>query len=101
MTVEPLPKGKRPMRALHVLPAAVVLVLCGFSIARSAETTMERPFGGPPPPKSRKMGPAPKGTACKTPTITCKLDKARPVGATCTCPGSDGKPVSGKVELSL
>jgi hypothetical protein len=59
------------------------------------DTTMERPFGGPPPPKSRKME-RPKGTTCKTPTITCELPKAQSVGTTCSCPGSDGKPIKGK-----
>jgi len=88
------------MRSLCPLAAIVVLAMCGSSIAFSAETAMERPFGGPPPPKSRKMERAPKGTSCKTPAKTCELPKAQSVGATCTCPGSDSKPVSGKVEQS-
>jgi hypothetical protein len=99
MTLELSSKGKRPMRALRPLPAVVVLVLCGFSLAYAAETTMERPFGGPPPPKTRKMERA-KGTTCATPTVTCELPKPRPVGTICTCPGSDDKPIAGKVERS-
>ena len=88
------------MRSLRALAASAVLAVCSSSIAFAAETTMERPFGGPPPPKTRKMGPAPKGTTCKTPANTCELPKPRPVGASCTCPGSDGKPLSGKVQPS-
>ena len=87
------------MKALRPLPAVGVLVLCSLSIAYAAEVTMERPFGGPPPPKSRKMERS-KGTICKTATITCELQKAQSVGTTCTCTGSDGKPISGKVDRS-
>jgi hypothetical protein len=86
------------MRSLCPLAATAVLAMCSASIAFAAETTMERPFGGPPPPKTRKMESAPKGTTCKTPASTCELPKARPVGAACTCPGSGGKPLSGKVQ---
>jgi hypothetical protein len=88
------------MRSLRASAATAILAMCYCSIALAAETTMERPFGGPPPPKSRKMGPAPKGTVCKTPVNTCELPKPKAVGATCTCPGNDGKPQSGKVQPS-
>ena len=87
------------MRSLRPAFAVGVLALCGVSFfaAYAADVTNERPFGGPFPPKKRGMDRTPKATNCKTPTITCKLQKAQPVGADCSCPGSDGKPIAGKV----
>jgi hypothetical protein len=97
------------MSSLRLVAAVGGLALCGISFiaAHAAEGTggdpsllrlvQERPFGGPPPPKSRKMDRVPKGTSCKTPSVTCKLQKAQPVGAACSCSGSDGEPIAGKV----
>jgi hypothetical protein len=77
--------------------AAGVLALCGMALvaAQAADGTDERPFGGPLP-LTRKME-RPKGTSCKTPTITCKLQSAQLLGTVCACAGGDGKPVSGNV----
>lgn len=85
--------------------AAVVLVPALSDAPRAAEgdgrpstpqrSTEERPFGGPPP-NMRGLVLKKAGTKCKTAAATCQLEKARPVGAACTCPG-DGT-AQGKVE---
>jgi hypothetical protein len=84
------------MDALRSLAIVAGLVLCSVSVAVAAEPSTERPFGGPMPPKTRKMEP-PKGTSCKTATITCKTQSAQLLGTVCSCAGSEGKPVSGTV----
>jgi hypothetical protein len=58
---------------------------------------LERPFGGPMPPKRRSLEPPRSGTGCKTPTTVCKLQKKQPVGDACSCPETDGKPTTGIV----
>jgi hypothetical protein len=83
------------MSGSRLFIAAGVFALCSVAVAftEAAEVTHERPFGGPLP-GTRKMSP-PKGTNCKTPTVTCKLQSAQLLGTVCSCAGSDGKPVSG------
>ena len=89
----------RPMAAI------AALALCGLSFPVYAadpgvprRSVEERPFGGPPPQR-RSMG-KPFGTSCKTPAATCKLEKSREVGSACSCPGGEGKTLSGVVEDS-
>jgi hypothetical protein len=99
------------MKSLRTVLAA--LALCGIAaVAGHAADTGERPFGGPPPPPSRVDerpfgGPPPlkrsikpdvSGTICKTATETCKLEKAQPAGAACSCPASGGQAVPGQVQ---
>ena len=68
------------------------------SLRRYAQVDhQERPFGGPMPPKKRSLEPPRSAGTCKTPTTVCKLQKAQPIGATCSCPESDGKPIPGVV----
>jgi hypothetical protein len=38
------------------------------------------------------------GTSCKTPSLSCKLEKAQQVGSACACPGRDGKEAAGVIE---
>jgi hypothetical protein len=97
------------MRSL-VPPAAIfAIVLWGLpAAAQAAERNGEQPFGGPPPqrqieerpfggPPPRNRSVQPDGFACRTATSVCKLDKARPVGAACSCPAGANS-VPGKVE---
>jgi hypothetical protein len=81
---------------LLAIPAALACERgeCRTALPRLAQ---ERPFGGPLPPKRRSIEKAPLGKACKTPASACKLPDAQPVGDACSCPGSDGKPVTGTV----
>jgi hypothetical protein len=89
------------------LAAAVAAVaLCAVSLPAPAADTPgmprrtidERPFGGPPPQR-RSMDPTKVwGTSCKTPSLSCKLEKAQQVGSACACPGSDGKEAAGVIE---
>ena len=58
--------------------------------------TEERPFGGPPP--DRRLKPQKTGKTCRTSAGTCELDKARPVGAACSCADGRGAGADGKVE---
>jgi hypothetical protein len=68
------------------------------TIRRHAQAEhQERPFGGPMPPKRRSLERPRAGTNCKTPTSVCKLQNAQPVGDTCSCPETDGKPTTGVV----
>ena len=99
------------MYSLRLIAAVAGIALCSASFSTcTAEgfedmltrrsmlrLAQERPFGGPMPPKTRSLAPKPSGKACKTPAITCKLQDAQPVGDACSCPGSDGKPVTGSV----
>ena len=100
------------MSWLRPVAAVAALALCSLSFpaAYAADGMGDRPFGGPPPPRQVEErpfgGPPPQrrslqpktGTSCKTPAVTCKLQNAQPIGGACSCPGSDGKPVSGVVE---
>jgi hypothetical protein len=81
---------------LLAIPAALACesAQCRTGLPRLAQ---ERPFGGPLPPRKRSLEKAPLGRACKTPAITCKLPGAQPLGDACSCPGSDGKPITGTV----
>jgi hypothetical protein len=93
-----------------VLPAVTfAIVLCGLpALAQAADRGGEQPFGGPtpqrqieerpfggPPPRSRSM--QGQGLACRTASSVCRLEKAKPVGAACSCPGGTSS-VPGKVE---
>jgi hypothetical protein len=91
------------MNARRLLAAVGALALLGLSvpIAHAADgvprrVIEERPFGGPPPQR-RSMGKA-WSTSCKTPALTCKLEKSQEVGSACACPGSDGKDVAGVIQ---
>jgi hypothetical protein len=84
------------MKTLRLLAVAGIAALCCLAtLIHAAEVTNERPFGGPFPPKKRGM--VKVGTTCKTPKFTCTFPEAQPVDTSCSCRGSDGKPVSGKV----
>jgi hypothetical protein len=101
------------MSSMRLIAAATGLALCwafpayateamnemvpGESARGFSRLAQERPFGGPLPPRKRSLEKAPRGKACKTPAMTCKLQDAQPVGDACSCPGSDGKPVTGTV----
>jgi hypothetical protein len=85
------------MKILRPLLAVSLVLLCALSFAHAADVRVERPFGGPPPPKSRGTEPATRGSLCKTPTVTCKLKKPQRLGRTCSCPRPGGEPVTGKV----
>jgi hypothetical protein len=89
-----------PMRSLALPAAILAIVLWGlpavppFGGPPPQRQIEERPFGGPPP-RGRSI--QPDGVVCRTATSVCKLDKARPLGAACSCPpGPNGVP--GKVE---
>jgi hypothetical protein len=84
------------MKLLRPTAAVCALLFCALSYAHAADVRVERPFGGPPPPKTRTE-PVARGFLCKTPTVTCKLAKAQPVGRRCTCPRPGAAPASGKV----
>jgi len=84
------------MKLLRATAAFCALLICALPFAHAADVRVERPFGGPPPPKSRTE-PAARGFFCKTPAVTCKLKKAQPLGRACSCPRPGGEPVSGKV----
>jgi hypothetical protein len=98
----------RAMAAWRALTAVGVLVV-GTSLVHAADgsgpfggppprrSVEERPFGGPPPQR-RSLDGKPWGTSCKTPSVTCKLSKSQQVGSACSCPGSDGKDVTGVTE---
>jgi hypothetical protein len=110
---EPLPllhqrQGVRSMRSLRPLALVWTLALCSdsFIAAYAGEGAVdrsllylvqERPFGGPPPPQRRSLERKARGTICKTPAITCKLQNAQPVGGACSCSGGDGQAVPGVV----
>jgi hypothetical protein len=85
------------MKLLRPTVAVCALLFCALSFAHAADVRVERPFGGPPPPKSRGTEPATRGSFCKTPTVTCKLKKAQPLGRACSCPRPGAEPLSGKV----
>jgi hypothetical protein len=98
------------MRRLHLVAAVGALTLCSVSfIAAYADEgtapfgrpllrlVQERPFGGPPPPQRRALERKARGTICKTPAVTCKLQNAQPVGGACSCSGRDGEAVPGTV----
>jgi hypothetical protein len=97
--------GIRSMTSRRPIAAVVALALCGVSFTAYAADTPgvrsveERPFGGPPPMR-RSMDRKAWGTTCKAKTDTCKLAKSQQVGSDCSCPGKDGKSVTGKVEES-
>jgi hypothetical protein len=97
--------GMPPMNARCLSAAVAAVALCGLSLPAPAadpglprRTIDERPFGGPPPQRRSMDGKA-WSTSCKTPSLTCKLEKARQVGSACSCPGSDGKEAAGVIEL--
>jgi hypothetical protein len=58
-------------------------------------STEERPFGGPPP---RALKPKKQGKTCKFVDGACELEKARPVGSTCSCSDGGRSGGQGKVE---
>jgi hypothetical protein len=98
------------MRVLRPVALVSALAISSLSYLAVYAAEGDRPFGGPPPQRSveerpfggpppQRRGIQPKtGTSCKTPAVTCKLQSAQPVGGACSCPGGDGKPVSGMVE---
>jgi len=97
------------MRSLLPPVAIVAIVLWGLAaMAQAADRSGEQPFGGPPPQRQIEErpfgGPPPRsrsiqgdGFACRTATSVCRLEKAKPVGAACSCPGGTNG-VPGKVE---
>jgi len=98
------------MRSLVPAAAMVAIVLCGpWAAGRAADRSGEQPFGGPPPQRQIEErpfgGPPPRGrsiqregVACRTAKSLCRLEKPMPVGADCSCPGSGGEALAGKVE---
>jgi hypothetical protein len=94
------------MRSTSSIAALAALPVLGLlALAALAADDRDRPFGGPPPARSTEErpfgGPPPSqrslggGTKCRTTAGVCTLDKARQLGAPCTCPGATAK---GKVE---
>jgi hypothetical protein len=94
-----------------VPPAAIfAIALWGLpAVGQAADRSSEQPFGGPPPQRQIEErpfgGPPPRGRSiqtdgltCRTATNVCRLDKARPVGATCACPAGGKDSIPGKVE---
>ena len=93
-----------------VSPAALfAVVLLGLPVAHAADRSGEQPFGGPPPQRQIEErpfgGPPPRGRSiqtdgqtCRTATSVCRLDKAKPVGAACSCPAGGKETIPGKVE---
>src|SRR5262245_45742551 len=99
------------MRTLVVPAALAVIVLHSLLpvMAQAADRTGEQPFGGPPPqrqieerpfggPPPRGRSLQPDGSTCRTASNLCRLDRPKPVGADCSCPGGNGRPIPGKVE---
>jgi hypothetical protein len=96
------------MRRLSGMLAMAVLATVAVVSSLSA-ADRERPFGGPNPERNVEErpfgGPPPsnraikfRGTKCKTDTITCTLEKAKGLGAPCTCAGTGDETLPGKVE---
>lgn len=93
------------MRTLRAMAALATILSFGawVAVALGADNR-ERPFGGPPPSRSSEErpfgGPPPSqrsiksGKTCQTSAGgTCRLEKPRQVGSTCTCEGTQGKVV--------
>ena len=89
--------------------ALFAVVLWALPAAHAADRSGEQPFGGPPPQRQIEErpfgGPPPRGRSiktegqtCRTATGVCRLDKAKPMGAACSCPTGGKDTVPGKVE---
>jgi hypothetical protein len=90
--------------------ALAVIVLAGLpaGLAEAADRTGEQPFGGPPQRQIEERpfgGPPPRGrsiqadgSTCRTASKLCRLERPRPIGADCSCPGGNGQTIPGKVE---